>query len=66
MFEAYRLRETPSAVLVGADGTVASQPLNSGFQIEGMIRALLRHGGPGTRERSEVARVGTPGLAARV
>jgi uncharacterized membrane protein YphA (DoxX/SURF4 family) len=55
VFEAYRLRDTPSAVLVGADGIVASQPLQSAFQIEGLIRVLLRRGGPGAQERGEGA-----------
>lgn len=51
VFRDYRLRDTPSAVLVNPDGTIASQPLNTGFQIEGMIRVQLRSGSRGDDAR---------------
>jgi uncharacterized membrane protein YphA (DoxX/SURF4 family)/peroxiredoxin len=50
LFETYRLRETPSAVLVGSDGRIATEPVNTGFQIEGMIRMALRNRGAARRE----------------
>jgi len=54
---AYRLRDTPAAVLVGPDGRLASDPVNSGFQIEGLIRMSLRRDGAAPEGlRSEVAR----------
>ena len=49
--QAYRLRDTPSGVLVDSGGSIASQPLSSQFQIEGMIRTLLRRGDQAMSER---------------
>jgi peroxiredoxin len=42
MFEAYRIRGTPSAVLVKPDGKIASLPAESVFAIEPMVRLVLR------------------------
>jgi methylamine dehydrogenase accessory protein MauD len=42
--EDYRIRATPSAVIVTPDGTVASNPAESVFGIEPMLRLALREG----------------------
>jgi thiol-disulfide isomerase/thioredoxin/uncharacterized membrane protein YphA (DoxX/SURF4 family) len=64
VFGAYRFRDTPSAVVVNPDGTIASKPLKTGFEIEGMIRTLLRRGGQGpatpAKDRSEASTAALP------
>jgi uncharacterized membrane protein YphA (DoxX/SURF4 family)/peroxiredoxin len=42
LVEAYRIRGTPSAVLVTADGKIGSIPAESAFGIEPMVRLVLR------------------------
>lgn len=44
LIEAYRIRGTPSAILVTASGTIASQPAESVSGIEPLIRLALRGG----------------------
>jgi methylamine dehydrogenase accessory protein MauD len=48
----YRIRGTPTAVLVTADGTVGSVPAESMFGIEPLVRRVLRDGAAGS-ERSK-------------
>jgi peroxiredoxin len=42
--QAYRIRGTPTAVLVTVDGTIGSIPAESVFGIEPMVRRVLRDG----------------------
>lgn len=42
LIESYRIRGTPSAVLVNPDGTIGSIPAESVFGIEPMVRLVLR------------------------
>jgi methylamine dehydrogenase accessory protein MauD len=42
VFESYRIRGTPSAVLVTADGKIGTLPAESAFGIEPMVRLVLR------------------------
>jgi peroxiredoxin len=44
LVEAYRIRGTPTAVLVTVDGTIGSIPAESTFGIEPMVRRVLRDG----------------------
>jgi uncharacterized membrane protein YphA (DoxX/SURF4 family)/peroxiredoxin len=44
LIEAYRIRGVPSAVIVTRDGTVGSNPAESVFGIEPLIRLALRDG----------------------
>jgi len=44
MIEAYRVRGTPTAVLVERDGRIATVPAESVFGIEPMVRLVLRDG----------------------
>jgi peroxiredoxin/uncharacterized membrane protein YphA (DoxX/SURF4 family) len=44
IIEAYRIRGTPSAVLVSPDGSIASNPAETVFGIEPLIRLALRRG----------------------
>jgi methylamine dehydrogenase accessory protein MauD len=42
VFESYRIRGTPSAVLVTGDGKIGTLPAESAFGIEPMVRLVLR------------------------
>jgi thiol-disulfide isomerase/thioredoxin len=42
-FNEYRLRATPTAVLVGADGRIGSRPAEGGPAIEALIRSAVGH-----------------------
>jgi peroxiredoxin len=42
LIESYRIRGTPTAVLVNVDGTIGSIPAESVFGIEPMVRLVLR------------------------
>lgn len=44
LIESYRIRGTPTAVLVNGDGTIGSIPAESVFGIEPMVRLVLRNG----------------------
>jgi uncharacterized membrane protein YphA (DoxX/SURF4 family)/peroxiredoxin len=44
LIESYRIRGTPTAVLVNSDGTIGSIPAESVFGIEPMVRLVLRSG----------------------
>lgn len=44
LIESYRIRGTPTAVLVNVDGTIGSIPAESVFGIEPMVRLVLRSG----------------------
>lgn len=46
IFELYRLRATPSAVLVGADGLIGEAPAEGVPAIEALIRVTLARDGP--------------------
>jgi len=50
--EAYRIRGTPSAVIVTRDGTVASNPAETVFGIEPLLRMALRDGADAQLEDS--------------
>jgi methylamine dehydrogenase accessory protein MauD len=50
--EAYRIRATPSAVAITREGTVASNPAESVFGIEPLVRLALRNGLEQEAERS--------------
>jgi hypothetical protein len=41
---AYRVWGSPAAVVVNADGTIASAPASGSFTIEALIRLTLRRG----------------------
>ncbi len=45
-FELFRLRVTPSAVLIGPDGKVLESPAEGQMAIEALIRAALARSGP--------------------
>jgi peroxiredoxin len=47
VIQAYRIRGTPSAVLVTVDGTIGSVAAESMFGIEPMVRRVLREGAGG-------------------
>jgi hypothetical protein len=42
VMEAYRVRATPTAIVVNPDGKVASAPAETVYQIEPLIRLALR------------------------
>ena len=44
VIDAYRVRATPSAVVVGADGTIESAPAEGPLAIEPLIRVTLHAG----------------------
>lgn len=44
LIESYRIRGTPTAVLISVDGKIASIPAESVFGIEPMVRLVLRDG----------------------
>ena len=53
LFETYRLRATPSAVVVAADGTIGSATVNGRPAIEALLRLTLdRASGRGPRQTS--------------
>ena len=49
--DSFRVRGTPSAVLVTADGRVASTPAETTFGIEPLVRVALRDGATAALER---------------
>jgi hypothetical protein len=53
--DAYRVRGTPSAVIVTPEGRVASAPAVGSFAIEQLIRLTLRGGTVGPARRSATA-----------
>jgi uncharacterized membrane protein YphA (DoxX/SURF4 family)/peroxiredoxin len=55
LVDAYRIRGTPSAVIVTADGRVGSNPAESVFGIEPMLRLALRDGAGSLVEGTSVA-----------
>ena len=50
--DAYRIRGTPSAVIVASDGTIASNPAETVFGIEPLLRLALRDGAGSRVERT--------------
>jgi hypothetical protein len=48
----YRIRGTPTAVLINVEGTIASLPAESVFGIEPMVRLVLREGDIATPQGS--------------
>jgi peroxiredoxin/uncharacterized membrane protein YphA (DoxX/SURF4 family) len=56
LIESYRIRGTPTAVLINVDGTIGSIPAESVFGIEPMVRLVLRDGATSTPAELETSR----------